>query len=260
MIILAPSLFQIILGKFQNGVLATHDDYQSVLKEITNLNYRIPVYRLKVEETMHHETALIKVHRCMKTTYACLTSVLANLMNISSDAYLDCMIHELSRITQLFRHDISKLMSNMSSRHNLATFPTEKLHELFPELLQPVLKFFPTSHANPVRHDLVRVYQDEILFRGGLIANLDFPIKLDHLRRLRGELVRLDNEDVGSRTFHTSLYQLLASIIKKSEIAIKHAKKAKFQDLHVDTQVFHDDFTFLTRQLMREMVYRMYHH
>ena len=258
--ILAPCLFQIILGKFQNGIIATRDDYQSVLEEISNMECRIPVYRLKVKETMHHEVALIKVHRSMKTTYACLTSVLTNLMNISSDAYLDCMIHELCRITRLFRRYITELTCDMTSRHNSATSSTVKLHELFPELLQPVLKFFPTSHANPGRHNLVRVYQDEILFRGGLISNLDFSTKLNQLRKLRGELVRLDNEDVGSSTFRMSLHHLLEAILRKSEIMVKHAKRAKSQNLHVNIQVFHDDYTYAMRQLNREMIYRMHHH
>ena len=259
-IFLAPDLFQIILGKFQNGNIATMRDYQAVLDEISNLKFRIPIYQRKVKETLYHEAALIKVHSCMKTTYACLISVLENLMNISSDAYLDCMIHELCRITRLFRFYIDDLVTDMSARYNPTLFPMEKLEELFPELLQPVLQFFPTLGAHSNRQNLVRVYQDEILFRGGLIANRDFYSKLHHLRKLRSKLVNLDNEDVGSSAFRVTLHQRIASVIRKSEIVIKHAKKAKFHDANFDNQVFHDDFIFMTRQLRQATAYRIYEH
>ena len=128
--------------------------------------------------------------------------------------------------------------------------------KLFPEIHQPVLRPFPNSRQFPKKHEFVRELTAEIELRGGLTSVRDFETKLTQLKRMRTDLIRLDNEDVGSCAFRLNLHRRLKDAIKKSEFMVSDALELKPQERRLHVYVFHDDFTRMLQRLKHFMVYR----
>ena len=251
---------QLILGNLQTGKFATKSDYQQVNREIENLACRVPAYQSKVDETIYHENALIHVHHVVKTTLDCIHVVLERLLEISSSSYMSCFITELDRAIHIFKACISEAVANVYSGYDPALYPIAPLNELFPELQMPVMAPYPSVSQCSTRHEFVREIRSEIQQRGGLIANTDFPESLQRLKSLRTDLIRLDNEDIGSGAFRITLHRRLNGTILETESLVKEALELKPDEYRTHVYVYHSDYTSLIRRLKQFLVYRVHSH
>ena len=131
------------------------------------------------------------------------------------------------------------------------------LATLYPELYMPIPAEFPKTSQVPCRQKLMRMYQNEIQSRGGLIQVLDFPAKISHLKDLRHELIKLDGEDLGSLVFRRTLYRRITDTMSTLEQFASDATIITPKEIRVHAYVFHSDLTQLVNRLHRQMIYRI---
>ena len=227
-----------------------------VLDEIASLEYRIPVFKSKIDASLQFETALIKLFRVLKTSIGCLHMVLETLLPLSAELFIDCFIIEIDRLNRVFKLYFHQFLETHPS------FDPDISHyiplaTLYPELYSPVPAEFPKSSQTPSRQELLRKYQDEIQSRGGLISVQDFPKKIVHLKSLRQEMIRLDGEDLGSLVFRRTLYRRITDTMSTLTQFATDVKIITPREIRVHAYVFHADFTQLVTRLQRHMVYRV---
>ena len=254
--ILAPSLFQLVIGKLQTGVISTAQDYHLVQEEIAKLEYRIPIFRDKIDSGLEFETALIKLFRILKSSINCLHNVLETLLSQSAELFIDCFIIEIKRLNHVFKTYFDQfLLAHPSFDPDISHYIP--LVTLYPELYAPVPPPFPKTSQVPAPSQLLRFYQEEIEKRGGIVRVRDFSLKIAHLKSLRQEMIRLDGEDLGSLVFRRTLYRRITDTMSTLTQFSKDVSIITPREIRVHAYVFQADFTQLVARLDRHMVYRV---